>query len=350
MISKSNLPTFLSHYYEAANGPFRNLSHVPLTEAEARLAAIRKRGDVFASKRPTDYLSVRNELEDRVRTLFIEKGGQPQLSHPHYMILGACPWVKSWYKQGAELHIPLAEFDPDTISFTYGDTFPAMRYQDSSPYRGRVYTLDEVPNLIRQFGLPQITNPEGARGPDRYIEAQVWAEQPITKYMRTDREIPLSEFTFQPIDEAAARTVLNWRYPAPYDIYNSKPDNIENDIQYLLDPQYPYFSMTNQADELVAFCTYGLDAQVPGGEYSTEALDIGLGMHPNLTGQGLGIQFVQAVIQFGIQTYHPERLRVTIAGFNQRARRVWEKAGFVFEQEFGRRKDNHPFVILIRMA
>ena len=168
--------------------------------------------------------------------------------------------------------------------------------------------------------------------------------------MQPDRDISLSEFIFQAIDEAAARTVLSWCYPPPYDFYNPRPDNIESDIQYLLDPQYPYFTMTNQAGELVAFCTYGLDAQVPGGDYADEALDIGLGVNPNLTGQGLGIQFVQAVIQFGIQTYNPERLRVTIADFNKRARRVWEKAGFKFEQDFERPKDNHPFVILSRLA
>ena len=158
----------------------------------------------------------------------------------------------------------------------------------------------------------------------------------------------LPEFTFQPIDEPTARTVLGWRYPPPYDFYDPKPENVENDIQYLLDPQYPYFSMMDQTGELVAFCTYGLDAQVPGGDYSAKALDIGLGVHPSLTGQGNGIQFVQAAIQFGILTYHPKRLRVTIADFNKRARRVWEKAGFEFEQEFKRRKDNHPFVILSR--
>jgi len=33
--------------------------------------------------------------------------------------------------------------------------------------------------LIAEFGLPQDWNPEGKRGPDRYIEAQVWEDTPL---------------------------------------------------------------------------------------------------------------------------------------------------------------------------
>jgi RimJ/RimL family protein N-acetyltransferase len=343
-------PTFLSHYYEAATGPFRNLSHLPSAEAEARMMAIRKQGDIFASRRPEDYLTIRRTLEDKVRTLFVAKGGRPQLSRPHYMILGSCPWVKSWYKQGCELRVSLAEFDPLSVSFTYGDTFPAMRYQDGSPYRDCVYTLEEVPALVQQYGLPQTVNPDGARGPDRYIEAQVWAAEPIDSYIKMHADNPLKEFTFQPIDEAGARTVLEWRYPPPYDYYNPRPVNIEKDIQSLLDREFPYFTISNPAGELVAFCTYGLDAQVPGGDYSADALDIGLGVHPALTGQGQGILYVRAAISFGVQNYQPENLRVTIAAFNQRAQRVWQKTGFTPIQEFEREKDKHPFLILTRKA
>jgi hypothetical protein len=55
----------------------------------------------------------------------------------------------------------------------------AMRYQDGKPYRGCVYTLAELPDLVGQFGLPQDWNPEGKLAPERYIEAQVWEDGPI---------------------------------------------------------------------------------------------------------------------------------------------------------------------------
>jgi hypothetical protein len=39
---------------------------------------------------------------------------------------------------------------------------------------------------------------------------------------------------------------------------------------------------------------------------------------------------------------------VTIAVFNARAQRVWQKAGFRFAQRFERSTDGAPFLILLR--
>jgi hypothetical protein len=177
------LPDFLSHYYACEKGPFRNLSDLPAEEAESLLNHLRTAGIGFASQRGDDYLTIRRELEARVRALFIAKGGQPQRSVPHYMILGRCAWVRSWYVEGCEVCVPLANFAADQVSFTYGDTFPAMRYSDGKPYRGQVYTLADLPSLIEHYGLPQERNPDGARGPDRYIEAQVWSDAPLKGWL-----------------------------------------------------------------------------------------------------------------------------------------------------------------------
>jgi hypothetical protein len=98
------------------------------------------------------------------------------------MILGPCDWVKAWYVDGAAVCLPLRAFAPEHVSFTYGDTFPAMRYGDGKATRGQVYTLAELPALIAQFGLPQECNPNGELGPDRYIEAQVWDNAVLRAY------------------------------------------------------------------------------------------------------------------------------------------------------------------------
>lgn len=179
-----SFPKFLSHYYEADDGPFRSLTDLPEAQAEAVLQKIRRTGDRFASQRQEDYLSIRRELEERVRGLFIEKGGQPLRMRPHYFVLGECPWLKSWYVKGCELRLSLAKFSPNIVSFTYGDTFPAMRFLDGKPYRNQVFTLDELPGLVDQYGLPQVWNPEGTLGPDRYIEAQVWDDEPLKEYLQ----------------------------------------------------------------------------------------------------------------------------------------------------------------------
>jgi hypothetical protein len=171
-----NLPSYLCHYYEARMGPFVNLSDLPPDEAEQVLNRIRQSGTTFASRRALEYLQVRQELEARVRAGFVRKGGKPRRLHPHYMVLGQCPWLLDWYEHGCELSLPIDNFRPDTLSFTYGDTFPAMRYGDGRPYRRQVYTLSELPELVSRYGLPQDWNPGGLSGPDRYIEAQVWDE------------------------------------------------------------------------------------------------------------------------------------------------------------------------------
>lgn len=178
------LPDSLYHYYPCSGQPFRNLSDLPPDAAERLLEQIRQHGEGFASKRQPDYLTIRRELETRVRELFIAKGGQPVREHPNYMILGACDWLKSWYTEGCELSIPLERFAPEQVSFTYGDTFPAMRFPDGKPYRQQVYTLAELPELVDRYGLPQDWNPNGTHGPDRYIEAQIWDDAPLHDWLQ----------------------------------------------------------------------------------------------------------------------------------------------------------------------
>jgi ribosomal-protein-alanine N-acetyltransferase len=160
-------------------------------------------------------------------------------------------------------------------------------------------------------------------------------------------EFERMSFAFHPLDEKSALMILHWKYDAPYDIYNLASSEPENILRYLLDPQNAFYGIYRQQGQLEAYCSFGPDGQVPGGDYSTPALDIGLGVHPDLTGQGHGAEYVNAVINFASSTYSPERLRVTIAAFNRRALRVWEKAGFQVVQKFQGGWENRDFVILM---
>ncbi|MED4585234.1 GNAT family protein [Brevibacillus choshinensis] len=56
--------------------------------------------------------------------------------------------------------------------------------------------------------------------------------------------------------------------------------------------------------------------------------DIGLGMKPELTGQGFGQAFLKWGIDFALQHYSPSQLRLSVAAFNQRAIRQYSKVGF----------------------
>ncbi len=171
----------------------------------------------------------------------------------------------------------------------------------------------------------------------------------VASYMPTfivTRAIKTLPFTFHPMDEANARAILEWRYDASYDIYNPAAGDVEVAMQVFLDPQNSYHTVTDKHGDLAAYCCFGPDGQVPGGDYSAAALDIGLGVRPDLTGQGHGLAYVNAVLHFARRAFPPTAFRVTIAEFNQRAQRVWQKAGFRPVQTFQRSEDGMPFIIL----
>jgi [ribosomal protein S18]-alanine N-acetyltransferase len=157
------------------------------------------------------------------------------------------------------------------------------------------------------------------------------------------------KITYRLADETSAREFLQWRYEPPYDIYNCPPADLEEALQYNIDSKNNVYSMFDENDELVAYCSYGGDAQVPGGDYSEDALDVGLMVKPELTGRGLGAAFAGEVIKNGIERYVPKKLRVTIAAFNKRAIRTWEKNGFQQTQTFKRMsRDSMEFIVMTK--
>lgn len=155
------------------------------------------------------------------------------------------------------------------------------------------------------------------------------------------------EIHYTPVDEASAREFLIWKYEAPYEIYNYKSEHFAQDLAYHLDPANNMYSMYRDND-LIGYCSFGQDAQVPGGDYSEDALDIGLMIKPELTGQGLGTSFVANIIQQAREKYDPKKLRVTILETNLRAMRVWEKNDFQKTQTFERARDQIRFVIMTK--
>ncbi len=145
------------------------------------------------------------------------------------------------------------------------------------------------------------------------------------------------QLTVRPIKEADARAMLLWHYSEPYTFYNWASADPEADIRYFLDPANHFHILgepTSKTGALIGFCSFGEDAQVPGGDYSLDALDVGLGMAPAWLGQGLGNSFLAAILTFAQENFAPTALRATIAEFNQSSRRIFAKAGFMELQRF----------------
>jgi RimJ/RimL family protein N-acetyltransferase len=159
----------------------------------------------------------------------------------------------------------------------------------------------------------------------------------------------MPDYRIFPLTNDQALKIVTWQYDPPYEIYSLAPE----DLNGLLNPDYRYHQVLDEQDSLVGYCCFGLDAQVPGGEYSRgepEVLDVGVGLAPKLTGQGLGVGFVTAILDYAWKTYLPAIFRVTIADFNGRSLQTFLNLGFEVTGHFIREMGKMPFTQLERKA
>ncbi len=177
---------YLYHYFDKSKGPLLSLSALPLEEAVAIQSKLVSENKTFAAQRNDGYLLRRQELERVVHKLFIEKGGKPEKETPHYFVIGECPWLETWYEQADYIRIPINEFDLQTVSFTYGDTFPTFSpsVTDGMEYRNTVYTYKGILEMIEKYGKPQDKWDQPVFAQPCYVEAQVWSDEPVLRYRK----------------------------------------------------------------------------------------------------------------------------------------------------------------------
>jgi ribosomal-protein-alanine N-acetyltransferase len=162
-----------------------------------------------------------------------------------------------------------------------------------------------------------------------------------------------SRYLFRPMNEEGAREIAAWRYEAPYDFYDMTND--PEGLEKLLGPperRRGYYTVLS-GGELVGFLSYGLGGQLRGFDYPGDGcIDLGLGLRPDLTGKGLGLQFIRAGLQFGRSRFFLAAFWLFVATFNERAIRVYERAGFRRARVFGRSTNGgeHPFLLMTREA
>lgn len=153
-----------------------------------------------------------------------------------------------------------------------------------------------------------------------------------------------------------AVAITSWQYPEPYSVYGGDPTDPDV-VDYLVNPANRIFAGIDESGDLVGFFSFGTDAQVPGELNPVERadpdiLDVGLGMRPDLTGRGLGRAFVEAGLEFARVTYAPSRFRMAVMSWNERAIRVYERAGFRRVREFtsGSPARGRTFILMMRDA
>jgi ribosomal-protein-alanine N-acetyltransferase len=144
-------------------------------------------------------------------------------------------------------------------------------------------------------------------------------------------------FTFGLMTEADARALLTWRYAGPYAVYDFKsdygPDDPYDALEGLLDQRSPYYAVHDGRGELVGFWVFGTAGEVVGVRRPSvyredRSLTVGLGLRPDLTGKGLGLSFVQAGLEFAREQFAPSGFRLFVFPWNERAIKVYERAGF----------------------
>jgi RimJ/RimL family protein N-acetyltransferase len=117
--------------------------------------------------------------------------------------------------------------------------------------------------------------------------------------------------TIRPASDATFRAMESWRYEPPYDFY-------DGDVEPVLNPER-FYEALDEDDSLVGFYYF---------EEKGDALEIGLGLRPELTGRGLGLEFFRAGVEFGRERYRATRIILAVAAFNERAVKVYERGGF----------------------
>ena len=128
-------------------------------------------------------------------------------------------------------------------------------------------------------------------------------------------------YRFRTMTQADAEQIAAWHYSEPFSFYDWSADR--NDLAELLSPELRsdrYFAVDDEHGELAGF--FGFKRPSLG------TVEIGLGLHPDRTGRGLGGAFLKAGLDYARSLYEPTRFVLSVATFNQRAITVYERAGF----------------------
>ncbi len=111
-----------------------------------------------------------------------------------------------------------------------------------------------------------------------------------------------------------------WKYDGEYAFYDMTAD--PEDYEEIVTPEKRgnrYFSVFDGDDLTGFFCV----------EQDGADVEIGLGLRPGLTGQGRGKAFLEEILRFVRENYSFEKIKLDVVSFNQRAIKVYERAGFL---------------------
>jgi ribosomal-protein-alanine N-acetyltransferase len=126
----------------------------------------------------------------------------------------------------------------------------------------------------------------------------------------------------RPLQRGDAEAVASWAYQGPWSVYDPRPGDTP------ISGPAGYDAVVDADGSLVGFICVGQEARVPGLAEDGEVLDIGVGMHPDLVGQGRGRAFGTVLLEHLHQVYGERPLRAVVQSWNERSLRLARGLGF----------------------
>ena len=144
---------------------------------------------------------------------------------------------------------------------------------------------------------------------------------------------PVVTLLQRPFSEEEASSVASWSYPPPFDLYNLPPEEHQLLLARSADGE-GYYPGLGQDGTVVAFAVFGAEARVRGQDAVNGTLDLGLGVRPDLTSQGLGSDLLGQAVTLGRALFSPQIIRAAVAKFNIRSLNLCRKYEFRSVRDF----------------
>lgn len=133
------------------------------------------------------------------------------------------------------------------------------------------------------------------------------------------------KFNFRKPTERDAKEIMEWKYEGIYSFYNNDKTKAKKEWASNIHNEENTFVLYDEQNQLMGNCCFDVEE---------DGIMFGVQMRPDLTGKGMGTEIIKKILDFGREKYKFDEIKLCVAKFNKRAIRVYEKLGFIFEEEF----------------
>lgn len=151
-------------------------------------------------------------------------------------------------------------------------------------------------------------------------------------------------FYVVPMESLHAGEICEWEYNPPYNIYGWMSwEQMQALGVEFGDPQLRSEQYVSVVDGQGILCGFAQLFPMEG------VVRLGVGMRPDLCGNGMGQQFMKAIVQAALARYPEREIDLEVLTWNQRAIRAYQKSGFTITDTYERRTPtgNKPFYCMV---